>query len=45
MDSNKDEADRCIDIGDVALRAGNFAKAEKFFRKANQLFPTPLTEG
>lgn len=45
MDSNKDEAYRCIEIGLTAFRAGNLQKAEKFTRKAAQLFPTNEAKG
>ncbi|XP_037950409.1 dnaJ homolog subfamily B member 12 [Teleopsis dalmanni] len=40
MDGNKDEANRCIEIGVQALSEGKFQKAEKFLIKAEQLFPT-----
>ena len=38
MEGNKDEAQRCLEIGKQALRQRNYDKALKFFRKSNQLF-------
>ncbi|KAL5275021.1 DNAJB12 family protein [Megaselia abdita] len=40
MDSNKDEATRCIEIGVTALTEGKISRAEKFLRKAEQLYPS-----
>lgn len=40
MDSNKDEAHRCIDIAVQALADGKLQKAEKFLNKAEKLYPT-----
>lgn len=40
MDGNKDEASRCIDIALNALKQGDVQRAEKFARKAENLFPT-----
>lgn len=44
MDSNKDEANRCMEIGLTALRLGNPEKAEKMFEKAQKLFPCTRAE-
>lgn len=40
MDGNKDEATRCLDIALAALKQGNLQRAEKFARKAENLYPT-----
>ncbi|KAF4533210.1 hypothetical protein B566_EDAN011855 [Ephemera danica] len=40
MDSNKDEADRCLDYAERFLLEGRRDKAEKFILKAERLFPT-----
>ncbi|XP_030370146.1 dnaJ homolog subfamily B member 12 [Scaptodrosophila lebanonensis] len=40
MDSNKDEAQRCIDIAVQSLAEGKIEKAEKFLLKADKLYPT-----
>ena len=45
MDSNKDEANRCIDIAVQALSDGKLDKAEKFLLKAEKLFPTQRAKG
>lgn len=39
MDSNKDEAMKCIAIGKAAMEAGDRARAVKFFTKAQRLYP------
>lgn len=44
MDSNKDEANRCIEIGLTSLRLGNIEKASKMFEKAQRLFPCKRAE-
>jgi len=44
MEVNKDEAERCRDIGAVALRKGDKAKAIKFLSKSLQLYPLPGVE-
>lgn len=44
MDSNKDEANRCIEIGQTALRLGNVEKAAKMLEKAQKLFPCQRAE-
>ena len=45
MDSNKDEAERCLDLAERHLQAKRFEDAEKFIRKAHRLFPTKRAEG
>lgn len=45
MEVNKDEADRCIEIGAAAMNAGDIARAEKFLNKAEKLFPTQRAKG
>ncbi|XP_071974547.1 dnaJ homolog subfamily B member 14 [Engystomops pustulosus] len=40
MESNKDEADRCLQIGKSALLAGERDKARKFLSKAERLYPS-----
>ena len=41
MEVNKEEAARCRDIGATALRAGQTARAVKFFQKSLRLYPLP----
>lgn len=45
MESNRDEAERCISIAMQAFRETNINKAEKFLRKAERLFPTQEAKG
>ncbi|KAH1010819.1 hypothetical protein HUJ05_005062 [Dendroctonus ponderosae] len=40
MDSNKDEALRCIEVAQKYIKERNKGKALKFLNKAEQLFPT-----
>lgn len=40
MEGNKDEAERCIDYAQQAFNYGDRAKAEKFLKKAEKLYPT-----
>lgn len=40
MDSNKDEAERCIKIAQNAINNNQLDKARKFLEKAQRLFPT-----
>ncbi|XP_028845955.1 dnaJ homolog subfamily B member 12a [Denticeps clupeoides] len=40
MDSNKDEAERCINIAAAAIRNNQADKARRFLEKAQRLFPT-----
>lgn len=45
MDSNKDEAERCMEYAEKYLREKKFDEAEKFLKKAQKLFPTKRVEG
>lgn len=44
MDSNKDEAERCIEISIAALKNNDPDKARRFLEKAQKLFPTSKAE-
>lgn len=44
MDSNKDEAERCMELVERYLREKKYEEAEKFMRKAHKLYPTKRTE-
>ena len=37
---NMDEAQRCLEMGLDALKAGNLDKAMRVFEKSNRLFPS-----
>ncbi|KAK2717699.1 dnaJ homolog subfamily B member 14-like [Artemia franciscana] len=39
MESNRDDAFKCIRIAEEAIRVGNLEKAEKFLEKAERLYP------
>lgn len=45
MDSNKDEAERCMELAERNLREKKYDEAEKFVRKAQKLYPTKKGEG
>lgn len=45
MESNKDEAERCIEIAIAALRDNQHDKARRFLEKAQKLFPTDKVKG
>ncbi|CAL8298883.1 unnamed protein product [Merluccius merluccius] len=45
MDSNKDEAERCINIARNALGNHQAEKARRFLEKAQRLFPTEQAKG
>lgn len=45
MDSNKDEAERCMELAERYLREKKYEEAEKFVRKAQKLYPTKKAEG
>lgn len=45
MDGNKDESQRCIHIALEAAKSGDLLRAEKFLRKADNLFPSPKAKG
>lgn len=44
MDSNKDEAERCMELVERYLREKKYEEAEKFVRKAQKLYPTKKAE-
>ncbi|XP_043249047.1 dnaJ homolog subfamily B member 12 [Colletes gigas] len=44
MDSNKDEAERCMELAERYLREKKYEEAEKFVRKAQKLYPTMRSE-
>lgn len=44
MDSNKDEAERCMEFAEKYLREKKFEEAERFLKKAQKLFPTKRVE-
>ncbi|XP_077264293.1 dnaJ homolog subfamily B member 12 [Temnothorax americanus] len=44
MDSNKDEAERCMELADRFMRERKYEEAEKFARKAQKLYPTKRAE-
>ncbi|KAJ7571363.1 hypothetical protein O6H91_01G160900 [Diphasiastrum complanatum] len=41
MDSNKDDAERCVRIARAAMASGNYGRASKFCLKAQRLYPSP----
>lgn len=45
MDGNKDEAQRCINIALEAAKSGDLPRAEKFLRKADNLYPSQNAKG
>ena len=44
MDVNRDEAERCLQIGVKAFRAGDHEKALRFFTKSNNMYPTAAAQ-
>ncbi|EWM27683.1 dnaj subfamily b member 12 [Nannochloropsis gaditana] len=44
MEMNKDEAERCLELGRKFLRDGSYAKAIKFLDKSLKLYPLPGVE-
>lgn len=40
MESNRDEADKCLELALKYIKQGNKVKAEKFVRKAEKLYPS-----
>ncbi|XP_071632370.1 dnaJ homolog subfamily B member 12-like isoform X2 [Temnothorax longispinosus] len=44
MDSNKDEAERCMEFADRFMRKRKYEEVEKFARKAQKLYPTKRAE-
>lgn len=45
MESNRDEAERCIGIALAAIKLQNKEKALRFLEKAQRLFPTDQAQG
>lgn len=45
MESNRDEAQRCIQIAAKALRESKMEIAEKFLKKAEKLYPSKEAKG
>lgn len=45
MESNRDEAEKCIQIAAQALRESKIEKAEKFLKKAEKLYPSQKAKG
>lgn len=45
MESNRDEAEKCIQIAAQALRESKLEKAEKFLKKADKLYPSQKAKG
>ncbi|KAH0516862.1 DnaJ-like protein subfamily B member 12 [Microtus ochrogaster] len=41
MESNKDEAERCISIALKAIQSNQTERALRFLEKAQRLYPTP----
>jgi len=40
LEGNKDEAEKCMEFAEKALNEGDRAKAERFLKKAERLYPT-----
>lgn len=45
MESNKDEAERCISIALKAIQSNQPDRALRFLEKAQRLYPTPRVRG
>ena len=45
MESNRDEAEKCLEIAKVHLRSGNREKAKKFLEKSLRLYPLKDASG
>lgn len=45
MESNKDEAERCISIALKAIQSNQPERALRFLEKAQRLYPTPRVSG
>lgn len=45
MEVNKEEAERCIELGEKYIKEWNKEKAEKFLHKAERLYPTQRAKG
>ncbi|KYN04532.1 PREDICTED: dnaJ homolog subfamily B member 12-like [Cyphomyrmex costatus] len=44
MDSNKDEAERCMELAERFMKERKYEETEKFARKAQKLYPTKKAE-
>ena len=45
MESNRDEAIRCLRLAEKYLQQGEKEKAEKFGQKASKLYPSKESDG
>lgn len=45
MESNRDEAERCIGIALAAVKANQPERARRFLEKAQRLYPSPRVRG
>lgn len=45
MESNRDDAEKCIKIAQHAKTKGDYVKAEKFLKKSIKLYPSKAAEG
>lgn len=45
MESNRDDAQRCIENADQALKEFKSQKAKNFLNKAEKLYPTQRAKG
>lgn len=45
MESNRDEAERCIAIAAAAIKASQTEKARRFLEKAQRLYPSQRVRG
>ncbi|KAJ1609858.1 DNAJ domain-containing [Cryptosporidium canis] len=41
MDSNREEADRCVTLARKAIQGGDLDKARRLLEKANRMYPSP----
>lgn len=41
MDSNRDDAERCLDLASKALATGDIEKASRFVEKSKRMYPLP----
>lgn len=44
MEVNKEEAERCRDMGAAALKSGQYSRASKLFKKSINMYPLPGVE-
>jgi len=44
MESNRDEAEKCLELGKKYENEGHFEKASRFYTKSLHLFPTPTAK-